>query len=144
MDKVVIHIAGRDFRPVQNSTIEHDYYMMEHVQAAGLDNCHKDPEETAEEFALRILAGLMKGGRVFPVLAGLFIPAGTEDLDWTLTVAKETEAHLRTVTDAEDKAVIHGQVVALLMNFFQLGITSLTTSRKSSGEAAGDTEIGDS
>ena len=128
-----IRIAGRTFVPATNSTIEHDFHLMGHIRAAGLDRIAIEEGEAPEDFAVRLLGEVIHSGRIFPILGGLFLPEKISSVDWTPEVAEETAAFLRKVSDREDKAQIQRQVVSLLISFFQSGLASLSISRRSSG-----------
>lgn len=124
-----IELGGRAYVPVKNSTIEHDFYLMGQIRAAGLDEVHVRPEESPEDFALRLLRDVINSGRVFLLLGGLLIPEGTASEDWTPELAEETARALKKLTAPDDKEKIREQVLSLLIGFFETGLACLTTSR---------------
>lgn len=125
-----IKIGGRTFIPVNNSTIEHDFWLMAHIRGAGLDRVVISGGEAPEDFAVRLLGEVIDSGRIFPLLGGLFLPEGVSSLDWTPETAEETAAFLKKISDPKDKLQIQKQVISLLIDFFQSGLASLRISRK--------------
>jgi len=128
-----IRIGDRTFVPVNNSTIEHDFWLMAHIRGAGLDRIAIGEGEAPDDFAVRLLGEVIDSGRIFPILGGLFLPEKIDSFDWTPQVAEETAAFLKKISDPHDKLEIQKQVISLLLSFFQSGLVSLRISRKSSG-----------
>lgn len=131
-----IELGGRIFTPVKNSTIEHDFWLMGHIRAAGLDQVRVEEGENPDEFVMRLLREAINSGRVFLLLGGLMIQEGTPPDKWTPVLAKETAEFLKKLTAPEDKARIQQQVVSMLIGFFETGLASLRTSRRFSGKEA--------
>lgn len=126
-------LGGREFEPMTVTTIEHDFWLMSRIRTAGLDAMEKGAEESPEEFVARILDQVIDSGSAFEVLGGLLMPAQLPPQQWTPAVAVETAKFIRGLTDPIDKAKVQSQMIAVLIGFFANGLTSLTTSRKSSG-----------
>jgi hypothetical protein len=126
-----ITIGGRVFTPLLVSTIEHDLWLMSHIQKAGLDTLRKLSEETMDVFVLRILREVIDSGRVFELLGGMLVPENVAPEAWTPAMAIETADFIRHLTDLEDKRIVQAQVVSLLIGFFENGLTSLITSPSS-------------
>lgn len=124
----IITIGGRDFRAVSNSTIEHDFWVMDQVRGAGLDRIEMREGETQDQFVERIIIDSITTGRAFPLLGGLLMPADMLPEDWTPQIAHDTIEFLRKRTDESDKAKIKAQLVALLFGFFVKGVASPRTS----------------
>jgi hypothetical protein len=129
-----IELGGRVYVPVKNSTIEHDFWLMGQIRAAGLDEVHVRPDERPEDFALRLLRDVINSGRIFLLLGGLLIPASATSEDWTPELAVETAGALKKLTAPEDKEKLKEQVISLLIGFFETGLACLTTSRNFSQE----------
>jgi len=129
----VVVLAGHAFAPLLVSTIEHDFWLMARIRAARLDALTKAEDESAEEFVSRILHEVIDSGRAFELLGGMLIPENVPAEQWTPELAAETAAFIRTLTDPADKARLQSQLISLLIGFFENGLTSLTTSPKSSG-----------
>ena len=125
-------LAGRHYRTIQHSTIEHDYCTLDRFNAAGLAVIAMPDGSSPEQFVGELVSRAVRSGQLFPLLSCLLIPADLADTDWTPAVAAATEAHLRTLTAAEDKQALHGQVAGMFATFFQLGLTTLRISPKSS------------
>lgn len=133
-----VSIGDRTFVPIQEGTLRQDLRYMELVSQLGLQSLYKRPEETAEEYAMRLLGEIVAAGTVLEILGTLLVPAGTDPEKWTPQMAKETAAYFGSLTKPEDKAAVHAQVLTLLLDFFERGMVSLKTSRKSSGAAHPD------
>ena len=128
-----ITLGGRDFEPMTVTTIEHDFWLMSRIRTAGLDALEKGADESPEEFVARILQQIIDSGSAFDVLGGMLIPAQLRPQQWTPAIADETAKFIRELTDPIDKAKVQSQMIAILIGFFEGGLASLTTSRKSSG-----------
>jgi hypothetical protein len=124
-----IELGGRTYVPVKNSTIEHDFWLMGQIRAAGLDEVHVRPDERPEDFAVRLLRDVINSGRVFLLLGGLLIPEGVASEDWTPEIAEDTAGTLKKLTTPDDKEKVREQVISLLIGFFETGLACLTTSR---------------
>lgn len=127
-----ITLGGRKFKHCQHSTIEHDYVTMDRFNAAGLAVIDMAEGATPEQFVAELVSRAVRTGQLFPLLACLLIPAELASKDWTPEIAAATEAHLRTLTEPEDKQVLQGQVAGMFASFFQTGLTTLRTFQKSS------------
>lgn len=130
----IIRLGGRDFVPVLLSTIEHDYWLMATVRAAGLDQITKADSESPEDFVHRILHEVIVSGEAFNLLGGLLIDAVMPVQAWTPDIAMQTADFIKHLTAPEDKAAVQAQMIALLLGFFENGLTSVMISPKSSGE----------
>lgn len=126
-----ITVKGRTFRPVKNSTIEHDFTLMGHIRASGIDQVSLEEGEALEGYATRLFNILIPSGRVFPMLGCILMPEEMEDAAWTPNVGKETEEFLKGISEPEDKLLIEQEMINLVINFFHAGILSLKTSPKS-------------
>ena len=131
----IIELGGRKFVAVTGSTIEHDYWLMDMVRRAGLDQIVV-PSDTStdsiEEFMRELLSRCISDGRVFLLMGGLIMPEGKQGHEWTVGMAQETADFIKRLTKPEDKAAVQTHVVSMLLGFFQNGLVSLLTSRKSS------------
>jgi hypothetical protein len=131
-DAKIVRLGGRDWKPVVDSTIEHDYWLMGHIRRAGIDEVVIDEDETPDEFVLRFLRETINAGVVFILLGGALMPADKSAVDWTPQMAEDTAAFMKRLTDPQDKQTVHNQVVSLISGFFVQGLISLRTSPRSS------------
>lgn len=143
-----IKLNGREYRAIKHSTIEHDFWMMDLIRAAGLDRVILEQDETPQAFAERLLNMVIGTGHAFALLGGLMVPCGNPDIDWTPAMADEIAAHIKLTTDPNEKAEIRNQLVALLIGFFNAGLIVLTSSPSysaspSAAPAETSTESGD-
>lgn len=129
-----ITLGGRDFVPVLTSTIEHDYWLMSKIRAAGLDHIDKREEETAEAFVTRLLVEVIDSGVAFDLLGGLLLPIAFVPEAWTPACAIETANFIKRLTAPVDKAIVQSQTISLLIGFFENGLSSLTISPNSFAE----------
>jgi hypothetical protein len=126
-----IQIAGREFKAVTDSTLEHDVWTVQQLDRAGLRNLILEDGEKPDEFVERILAKLMLDGAVFELLGGLFMPAELEGKGWTPEMAFET-GRLFASTTGEDKAIVKRQIAGAVEVFLAQGLLSSIRSRRSS------------
>ena len=124
-----LKLGGREFRPLTVSTIEHDLWVMGQVRRAGLDRITMGGDETADDFARRLLDVILQSRQIFALLGGLLVPAEVPDLEWTPETAEATGAFLRTVTDPAEKQVLITEVAGLTASFFGSGLVSPTIFR---------------
>jgi hypothetical protein len=129
-----IKLGGRDFAPVLTSTIEHDYWLMSKIRAAGLDQVTKREEESADAFVSRLLSEVIDSGSAFDLLGGLLLPMPLPPEGWTPECAIETAAFIKRLSLPVDKAIVQSQMISLLIGFFENGLSSLTISPSSSAD----------
>jgi len=135
-----IRLGGREFRPVVDATIEHDYWLMGLIRRAGIDQVVKEEGESPDEFALRLMRELINSGQAFAILSGVMMPADKEVCDWTPAMAGETAAFLKRLTAPEDKAALNACTASLLSGFFANGLATLKTSQRSTSNEPGPRE----
>lgn len=131
----LIRLGGREFQPVVDGTIEHDYWLMGLIRRAGIDRCVIEDGESPDEFAIRLMRELVNSGHAFSILSGVMMPADREVCDWTPAMAADTEAFLKRLTAPEDKQTLNACTASLLAGFFVNGLATLRTSPKYSSAA---------
>jgi hypothetical protein len=123
------------------ATVQHDYWLMGHVTRAGLARVTMFPNETPDQFCLRILDTAIMSGLVMELMGGLLVPEGTKPADWTPEMAVETGAYISGLSHPEDKEKINDLLLTMLMDFFERGLTSLyRTDTSSAAGQPGQTE----
>ncbi len=129
-------LSGRAFVPVGESTVAHDFRFLELVQKAELNTFSMEEGEAAEDFAKRLMDRLMATGKALDLLACLIVPEPPEGTapgeTWTPELAAETAGWIGALQDPKDKALIHALLAETLVDFFESGLVSLTSSRRSS------------
>ena len=142
-----ITLGGKVFTPVKagNSTVLFDYWAMNLIQSTGIDLIKQLPGEAPEDFMVRLHAqGVKYYSQMLEMIAGMMLPQGIDSIAWTPKIAEENLAFIATLQDKADKQKITEQFQALLLGFFQKGLSSLKISPKSSGVGpmveAGETE----
>jgi len=73
-----IILGGRVYRPIGESTVEHDFRFMGLLRDLGLDDPHRLESEAPEQFAVRLLNDLISSGRALEALGHLIVPCQTE------------------------------------------------------------------
>lgn len=134
-----IRLGGREFRPVVDATIEHDYWLMGLIRRAGISPNMK-AGESPDAFATRITDETLTSGQAFSILSGFLMPAEKDVCDWTPDMAAETAAFLKRLRAPEDKATIKACTADLLSGFFASGLVALMTSLKSTSNEPGPSE----
>jgi hypothetical protein len=130
-----IHLGGRAFVAIGESTIEHDTEMLGALGRAGLVPLEwMEPGETPGDWGTRQLKQLVNSKELFTLLGCALIPEGLASVDWTPEIGRATEAHVRKLAAPDDKATIYNQVVALLQDFFGRGTALSLISRTSSND----------
>jgi hypothetical protein len=128
--------AGRKFRALEVSTLEHDIFFMNQVRAAGLDKFAVPEGEQPEQTTVRILHEVLASGKVFVILGALLIPADIADLDWTPELGAQTADFMRKLIAPDDKQQIQPLIISLVRHFFQSGAVYSTNSRSSLSRTA--------
>ena len=127
-EQKIYNLGNKAFKALKQSTIEHDFWLMDTIRAAGLEQVTLRPGEEAETFATRLLHDVIASGRVFDLLGGVLVPADSNDLDWTPEAALQTAAFMRKLSEPTDKILLQSLVVELLIGFFQDGLVALMLS----------------
>jgi hypothetical protein len=127
-----VELGGRSFVAVLETTAEHDFLTMGHIRATGLSEAAQRPDESPEDFAVRLVGDLAASGRAFDILGSLLVPEGTESLAWTPKMGAETAAFMRGLTDQRSKNQLYTLTAQLMLAFFQDGLLSFKTSKPSS------------
>ncbi len=140
----VFKIDGQLYRMVERTTLANDFYVMKQIRASGLADCAPGEGESAEDFAVRLLYGVVASGAPFELLGGLLLPEGVSDDRWTPEQAETTAAMLGKVSNPEDKAVVQKILVSTITDFFREGLRYLKPSRSASKAQAqpGEKETG--
>lgn len=133
-------LSGRAFRSIgQHPTMERDVFVMARVREARLDQLPLEANESAEDYALRLLSHLLQSPTVFDLLGGMMLPEEVLDTDWTPKHAREMAAFLKGLTGDEDKEKVQRLLLAVLIPFLESGLASLTrTAASSSPPASGE------
>jgi hypothetical protein len=136
--KPTLTIGGRQFKAVTQSTLRHDYLTQAQILKAGLHRLEMLAEETADEFALRVMRKAALDGEIFLLLGHLLMPVEREGKEWTPQMAEQTAEFLGNVTEPKDKAVLKAQIGSVLSSFFANGLSSLSVSLSSSQKGKPD------
>lgn len=129
-------LGGRLFREPARSTIAHDAWVMDRIRATGMERLKREPDESWEDFGVRLTETVLSSGHALDLLAGLLVPADVGDLQWTPAIAKETAAFLGELSDPADKEAVHILIGKLVAGFFVEGVLSESLSRVSSARLA--------
>lgn len=133
-----IELGGRRFRVMSVMTIRRNLSIQKHLRAAGLiDRLGAGENETAEQWARRVLNRLVDSGQLCLMLAHHLIPEDLPDVKWTEQTAQETAAFVEELAAGEG-AGVYTLVVDLLVFFYAAGRHSAEPSGIASTEAAGE------
>ena len=136
----MIEIGGRRFAHVTDWTVEQDWWLMQRIRKAGLDQIAVDDtnsEAIAESISQAAADKLADSGLALEILGGLLLPEGMDPSQWTPQLAAETTAHLGRQTGAEARQAVRAVASWAIVSFFANGLTSFTTSRPSSTAGSG-------
>jgi hypothetical protein len=127
-----IHVlGGRPFVALTETTVEHDLYFHGLAGRAGL-RFEKWEEESAEEFAGRILEEVIQSGQTLDLLGCLLVPKEIGVEGWSPEEGRKTAAFIGQLRGDEDKARVRALILSLLIGFFGCGLASIRTSPRSS------------
>lgn len=133
----VIVLGGRRFHEAARFTVARDAFTMRQTRIAGLETVLKEPSESAELYARRLLEQMLTSENML-ILLGCFIqPTELDDLDWTEDVARSTGKFIGQLHEPEDRVEVQRQCLSVLIPFLQSGLASLNASRPSSAPSAG-------
>lgn len=121
-----IKIDGQLWRAIERTTLANDFYVMKQVRACGIANCTPNKDESAEDYAVRLLYAVVEGGVPFELLGGVLLPLGVPDEKWSVEQAETTAAIFRNLTAPEDKAEVQRILISLLTDFFREGLRFLS------------------
>jgi hypothetical protein len=128
----IIELGTRKFRAIENSTVEHDFTVMQLLGKAGLDTAAQQKDESYDDFAVRLMSQVIGSGLAFDLIGAFIIPADQADEEWVPQLGVETAGFVRKLTAQEDKLQIRQLVVTLLAGFSQAGLLSFTVSHDAS------------
>ena len=130
----IIELGGKRFRVIEESTVEHDFTVIQLLADSGLDKFAQAEEESTADFSMRILRTVMVTGKSFDLLGAFLIPEDIPDLEWTPAIGLSTRKSISQITDAGDKILVRNAVVSMLLRFSMAGLFSWIASQKSSNE----------
>lgn len=117
-----ITLGGRQWQLITESTLENDVFKREQLIDSGLASLYMKVGETEDQFARRIDNELVKGGRMFGVLASVLMPAEISAGDWTPATAEETAAFLRKLTIPAEKEAARIMGRGIITAFLTAGL----------------------
>lgn len=127
-------LGGREFVAIGESTVEHDLRTMGLLRQCGLDQVAIGEGEAVGDYALRLLTGVLANGKTLELLGCLLIPVGVRPEQWTPAIAQETTAYIAQLTDPQDKRKVEALILSVLVDFFELGLSSSSLSPISWGQ----------
>lgn len=131
-----ITIGGRTFTALEETTVEHDHWVMALLREAGIDVALRQPEEPAEAYARRLLSIALASGKTCLFLGGMLMPEDAA-APWSPALAEETARFLSGLTAPEDKEQINRLIVLLIADFFAAGLIFSGASPSSSQDQPG-------
>lgn len=137
---MILEIEGAGtYRLVTASTIEHDIALTNLLRSSGAEKAIIDALTAGDEPDSRIFSAVTQSGKLFDIMAAALVPEGTDPLEWSPAIAKETSDKLKRVVSDKGKRVLLASIVELVKAFFLAGLHSQTTSQSytSDGKDAG-------
>lgn len=125
----VFQLGDQRFREIRRTTMRHDGYLMQLVQASGLGAL----QGATEDEAVLAIARAQVSGHLFTVLGCLLIDEGLRDDQWTPDDAERTAERIGDLDDPDAKDEVRRLVLELLLPFLISGKRSSGASRSSSG-----------
>lgn len=126
-----ILLGGKPYVRCENSTLQHDIFLMNHIRAADVLELSLPEGSTGDDYAAEMLGRLAAYEKFNELLGCLLIPAELAGA-WTPAVCRATAAHIASLTEQEDKATLNAVLADLLIGFFRAGRVSLRILPKSS------------
>jgi hypothetical protein len=130
----IIELGGRKFRAIINSTVEHDFTVMQLLAQAGLDGAAQQEGESYDDFAVRLVSQVISSGHASDLVGTFIIPEDIADPEWIPLTGVATASFVRKLTAPDDKLQIRQLVVTLLAGFCQAGLFSFAVSHDASTE----------
>ena len=130
--------GGRRFTsvPPAELSVGQELRYMQLYAKSGLGDLTLQEGEDPRAFALRIVDELTAAGIVLEMLGSLLLPEDKEPKDWTPEMGKATAAFLSSLTGEENRAAVRAHVLTLVLDFFEAGLISFWSSRRSSAGTA--------
>ncbi len=130
-----LSLGGRCYVPAGVGPVRHDLFVLHQARHAGLYGAQIREDEPPEEFAARLLDGVLTSGRALLLLGALLLPDGTKVEQWTEELAYRTAGELGGINDPGEKKRLYGELITLIHDFFVNGLGPWIASRRSSGAA---------
>lgn len=124
----IIELGGRQFRAIENSTVEHDFTVMQLLSEAGLNVASQREGESYEDFAMRLLSQVIRSGQAFELIGTFIMEADCPDEDWTPESGRQIAKFISKLTAQDDKLQIRQLSITLLAGFAEAGLFSFTSS----------------
>lgn len=125
-----ITLGGKPFLRCENSTLQHDIVLMNHIRSADLLELELPDGSSGEDYAAEMLSRAAGYEKFNELLGCLLVPAETPN--WSLATCRDSARHFDTLTSPDDKLALNGILIELLVSFFQAGRVTLRISPKSS------------
>ncbi len=117
----IVTIGGRQWRSLVRLTIEHDFWVLNQTEEAGISLYTKKGEDPGQ-FAARLLREVIASGKAFLLVGAFLIPDELEDQAWSPALAQQTADFMRKLEGEEDKAILQNAIISLLLGFFEAGL----------------------
>ena len=118
----MITLGGRKFRPILESTVEHDIAVRALMHEAGFDMLAKRKDESADDFVVRMLGQMSASRKDADFAAALLVPDDLDDVEWSPEVAAMTAGFIKKLTAQADKLVLRSLTMEMLGGFIAAGL----------------------
>jgi len=139
-----IVLGGREFRVIDfdRRTVAADHYMAKLVRQCGADKAMPVEGEQDAVYLVRMQSLLIDSGKTPEIIAGLLLPLGMDEADWTPGTANRTAQFIAKLNTQEDREKVMDLALEVVFGFFRQGLEqlarSLTFIRKAEVEQSGD------
>lgn len=144
----VIRLGGREFAGVTHDvTAAQEEFISAHLRRAGALEALNDPSIPADKRADEMLTRIQLAGATFQILAGCLVetvpsPGATDGSavrkKWKRGEAERNAAFFSELCDADSRALIHAEIVGVVLGFLRSAAQSSKTSRNSSAPKNGE------
>jgi hypothetical protein len=133
-----IELGGRRFRVIDfdRRTVLADHYLMRMMRATGADRVLPVDGESNESYIVRLQTCLIDSGMAHQLIAGLLMPEGKEEADFTPEMAAETAKHIAGCNTQADRELVVELSMQAVFGFFRQGLDWLERSRNSTQPGA--------
>lgn len=126
-------LGGRSFRVIDfdKRTVAADHYLAKLIRESGADKVMPMDGEGDALYVMRMQTLLIDSGKVPAMIAGMLVPDGMGEKDWTRKVAEATAKHIEQCNEPEDRELVNDLAMQVVFGFFKQGLAWLTRSLSS-------------
>jgi hypothetical protein len=129
----VYTLGGRRFvtADLSRRTVRQHHYLAGITRGVGSPKRMPAEGEDPVAFLVEWQADVLASGEACRLLAAFLLPEGKTEADWSLELARDTQAFLEGLQDEADRELVDQLVMETLVGFFQQAVRRLTSSLQS-------------